>query len=367
MFRGIAPGLESVCFNELVRLGLHPHQQEQGGVTFHGGIREIYLANLWLRSANRILIRLGAFNARDFPTLYQRLLRLPWGRYIKPGTPCDVRAVSQRSRLIHTGRIVDVCRNAIAKALGTALPVTGSAQMILVRISEDRVEVSIDSSGDHLHRRGYRQARSAAPLRENLAAAALLACGYDGSMPLVDMMTGSGTFVIEAGLIARNRAPGLKRDFSFMLWPKYRDELWRQLLQEAKEGERPGPLGAIYGVDNNPRAITAARANLERADLGSVVELHEGKLQHLEPSGDRGLLVGNPPYGTRLGGSADLRPFYHDIEHLCGTVFAHWTCALLCPEAVAAQLKKLKLNPLLGFSHGGIRVSIYVKKPGKSP
>lgn len=361
------PGLETICFNELGRLGLKPQEPETGGVAFSGGIRELYLANLWVRSANRILVRLGVFSARDFPTLYQRLLRLPWGRYIKPGAVCDVRVASQRSRLSHTGRIAEVCREAISKALGATLTGTGPAQMVLLRISDDRVVISIDSSGEHLHRRGYRQLRSAAPLRENLAAAALLACGYDGSMPLVDMMTGSGTFVIEAGLIAANRPPGAQRDFSFMLWPKYREQLWRQLLIEAKDGERPRGHAAIYGVDTNPRAILAARANLARADLGPAVEINEGKLQDLEPPGDCGLLIGNPPYGARLGGSADLRSFYRDIVHLCGDVFPTWKCALLCPDSVATQMKKIKINPLLGFSHGGIRVFLYVKEPAKSP
>jgi len=361
------PGLETICYRELVGMGISPHEPITGGVSFCGGVREIYLANLWLRSANRILVRLGDFSARDFPTLYQRLVRLPWGRYVKPGTQCDVRAVSQRSRLSHTGRIVEVCREAITKALGSPPDLAGPVQIVLLRVSDDHAEVSIDSSGEHLHRRGYRQARSAAPLRENLAAAALLACGYDGSMPLVDMMSGSGTFVIEAGLIAANKPPGSGRNFSFMFWPKYREQLWRQLLLDAKKQERTGGYAAIKGVDNNPKAITSAHANLDRAGLGSEIEINYGKLQDLVPTGATGLLIGNPPYGARLGGSADLRPFYRDIEHLCGVTFADWICALLCPESVVGQMKKLKFNPLLGFSHGGIRVSLFVKEPGKSP
>ncbi len=109
----------------------------------------------------------------------------------------------------------------------------------------------------------------------------------------------------------------------------------------------------------------AARANLERADLGPDVDVNQGKLQNLVPSGDRGLLIGNPPYGARLGGGADLRPFYRDIEYLCGAVFARWRCALLCPEPVAAQMKSLTFKPLLSFSHGGIRVVLHVKEPGE--
>ncbi|MFO7812129.1 MAG: THUMP domain-containing protein [Pelovirga sp.] len=361
------PGLEAICFQELVKLGLFPHPPVTGGVGFSGEVRDIYKANLWLRSANRILVRLGTLTARDFPTLYQRLVRLPWGRYIKPGTACDVRAVSRRSRLSHTGRIAEVCREAISKALGSSVVEAGPTQLVLLRVNDDQIEISIDSSGEHLHRRGYRQARSAAPLRENLAAAALLTCGYDGSSPLVDMMTGSGTFVIEAGLIAANKAPGAGRDFAFMFWPKYREPLWQQLLLEAKKGERDDGYAPIKGVDNNPKALTAAHANLARAGLAAGIEICQGKLQDLVPSEATGLLIGNPPYGARLGGGADLRSFYRDIEYLCGEVFVDWKCALLCPAAVAGQLRKLKIVPLLGFSHGGIRVSLYVKEPGKSP
>ena len=179
------------------------------------------------------------------------------------------------------------------------------------------------------------------------------------------MMAGSGTFVIEAGLIAANKAPGAGRAFSFMLWPKYRKQLWHQLVLEAKKGECGG-YAAIKGVDNNPKAVTAARANLERAGLGAGIEVSYGKLQDLVPTGATGLLIGNPPYGGRLGGSADLRPFYREIEYLCSQVFASWKCALLCPAAVAGHIRKLKLNPLLGFSHGGIRVFLYVSEPGKT-
>ena len=362
-FAVTAPGLESVCSAELLRLGIAVDVMK-GGVGFSAGLRELYLANLWLRSANRILVRLGAVTARDFPALYQRLVRLPWGRFIKPGTRCDVRAVSYRSRLSHTGRIAEVCQQAISKALGSGPGSDERTQMVLLRIYDNRVEVSVDSSGDHLHRRGYRQARSAAPLRENLAAAALLACGYDGSLPLVDMMTGSGTFVIEAGLIAANKPPGADREFSFMLWPKYRVRLWQQLLDEARQGENREGRVSICGVDSNPKAIAAAQANLCRAGLGSNIDIRSGRLQELVPVEETGLLIGNPPYGARLGRHAALPQFYRDIEDLCGTTFAGWKCALVCPEAVAEKMTGLRLNPLLGFSHGGIRVSLYVKEPG---
>ncbi len=365
-FAVTTPGLEAICATELARLGIVTNEIK-GGVGFSGGVRELYLANLWLRSANRVLVRLGTVTARDFPTLYQRLVRLPWGRFIKPGTSCDVRAVSHRSRLSHTGRITEVCQQAISKALGRETMSNEGVQRVLLRLYDNHAEVSVDSSGDHLHRRGYRQARSAAPLRENLAAAALLACGYDGSMPLVDMMTGSGTFVIEAGLIAGNRAPGVDREFSFMLWPKYRAQLWQQLVQEARKGESSKEGAPIRGIDNNPKAIAAAQINLCRAGLAGNIGIDSGRLQELVPVDNTGLLIGNPPYGARLGRHAGLPQFYRDVESLCKEAFAGWRCALVCPEAVVKQMTGLRFHPLLSFSHGGIKVSLYVKEPGLSP
>ena len=362
-FAVTTPGLESVCAAELLQLGIES-DETRGGVGFSGGLRELYLANLWLRSVNRVLVRLGTVTARDFPALYQRLVRLPWGRFIKPGTRCDVRAVSFQSRLSHTGRIAEVCQQAISKALGTGTGSDERTQLVLLRFHDNRAEISVDSSGDHLHRRGYRQARSAAPLRENLAAAALLACDYDGSMPLIDMMTGSGTFAIEAGLIAARKPPGANREFSFMMWPKYRPRLWQQLLDGARKGERRDGYASICGVDSNPKAIVAARANLSRAGLESTIDIRSGRLQELVPMAETGLLIGNPPYGARLGRHAALPQFYRDIEYVCGTTFAGWKCALVCPEAVAEKMTGLRLNPLLGFSHGGIRVLLYVKEPG---
>ena len=366
-FAVTAPGLEAVCSSELARLGIAT-VETPGGVCFRGGLHELYLANLWLRSANRILVRMGTVTARDFPTLYQRLVRLPWGRFIKPGIRCDVRAVSLRSRLVHTGRIADVCREAIDKALGQSEALSGTTeQLVLLRVHDNQVDVSIDSSGEHLHRRGYRQARSAAPLRENLAAAVLLASGYDGSLPLIDMMAGSGTFVIEAGLIAANRPPGIDREFSFMMWPKYRPRLWQQLCDEAVQSQRREGIAPIYGVDNNPKAIAAAQANLDRAKPGAPIDIAAGRLQDLQPPAATGLLIGNPPYGARLGRHAGLAQFYREIEHLFTVPFANWKCALVCPESVVEKMTRIRLDPVLGFSHGGIRVFLFIKEPGKSP
>lgn len=360
----VAPGLEKLCAGEMSAIGLQPAGDQRGGIEFQGGLRELYLANLRLRTASRILVRLGDVSARDFPTLYQRLSRLPWGRFIKPGTACNIRAASYRSRLSHTGRVAETCRKAITNALGAAENKSEEKQKVFLRIEADQCQVSIDGSGELLHRRGYRASRVAAPLRETLAAGCLLALGYDGSQALVDAMTGSGTFAIEAALIALQRAPGVKRKFAFMDWPKYRPGLWQQLLLEAQREEQSGLTAPIIAVDNNPKAIVAAEQNLAAAGLGGVVQLNYSPMQRLSPPAPTGLILCNPPYGERLGRDAALQALYHDLGQLYAGAFAGWLGAIVCPETPLVQTAGLQLVRQLRFSNGGIPVSL-LEKSGK--
>ncbi|MDX2495943.1 MAG: class I SAM-dependent RNA methyltransferase [Desulfuromusa sp.] len=356
-----APGFENICARELADLGIQPTNTIRGGVEFEGGLQELYLANLWLRSASRILVRLGGVAARDFPILFQRLSRLPWGRFVKSGSAYEIRVASRGSRLNHTGRIAEVCEAAMTKVLGEKRGTIGSVQKIYLRMNDDRCQVSIDSSGEHLHRRGYRQARVAAPLRETLAAGCLLACEYDGSSPLLDMMTGSGTFSIEAALIALHRAPGKGRDFAFMNWPKYRPGLWRQLLIEAQREEKSTLPSHIIALDNNPKAIAAVQQNLEKIGLDGLIQLSCGNMQQLQPQFPSGLMICNPPYGERLGKNASLKSLYHDLDRLYGNTFADWQGAIICPESELIKSTSTSFAPLLRFSNGGIKVALLKK------
>ncbi|MDA3903942.1 MAG: class I SAM-dependent RNA methyltransferase [Desulfuromusa sp.] len=356
-----APGLENICAKELINLGIQPINIIRGGVEFEGGLQELYLANLWLRSASRILVRLGEVAARDFPILFQRLARLPWGRFVKPGQAYEIRVVSRGSRLIHTGRIAEVCEAAMTKVLGEKNGESELRQKIFLRMNDNRCQVSIDSSGENLHRRGYRQARVAAPLRETLAAGCLLACNYDGSSPLLDMMTGSGTFAIEAALIALHRAPGMARDFAFMNWPKYRSGLWQQLLIEAKREEKSTIPAPILAVDNNPKAIAAVQKNLEEIGLDGLIQLSCGNMQQLQPQFPNGLMICNPPYGERLGKNASLKSLYHDLGRVYGETFADWQGVIICPESELIKTTGISFSPLLRFANGGIKVALLEK------
>jgi putative N6-adenine-specific DNA methylase len=355
------PGFEKICARELSDLGIQPLKLIRGGVDFEGGLRELYLASLWLRSASRILVRLGEVSARDFPTLFQRLSRLPWGRFIRPGSGCEVRVSTHASRLVHSGRIAETCKEAIGKALGEPGTERNTGTRVFIRLDENCCQVSIDSSGEHLHRRGYRQATVRAPLRETLAAGCLLACNYDGSLPLIDLMTGSGTFAIEAALIALRRAPGKDRPFAFMDWPKYRPGLWQQLQVEAQRQELSSLPETIHAVDNNPKAISAVRMNLDTLGLDGMIQHYCSDMQQLVSPSETGLLICNPPYGERLGKNAALTALYHDLGMIYGTRFAGWQGGIVCPDTELVKAAGIHLTSLVRFSNGGLKVALLKK------
>ncbi len=349
------PGAEGLCATELKALGIEAKAQA-GGVAFEAIARELYRANLWSRVASRVLVRLGEFKCRDFPTLYKQLLKLPWGRFISPGQACGVRVSCQTSRLTHSGRISETVIAALEKTLGEASAASATEQLIFIRIENDLCMVSIDSSGELLHRRGYRKAMVAAPLRENLAAAILLKLGYDGSQVLVDAMTGSGTFAIEAALIAAGTAPGRLRKFSFMDWPRYRPNVWALCLQES-QGQADAAV-AILALDSDPLALAAARKNAVAAAVDTRIQFEEGLMEELQAPAATGILVMNPPYGERLGDVERLRPMYADFGKLCRGAFRGWTIGWILAQRKFESEVRIGCRRLWSFSNGGIKVDI---------
>ena len=362
LFAVVSPGLEAACASELTGLGFDEVQVVPGGVEFSGGLREIYLANLWLRSAGRVLVRFGEIRCRDFPTLYQKALRLPWGRYLKTETRLQVRVVSRQSRLQHTGRIAETLQQAVDRALGrTAMAEDPAAthQLLIARLEDDCCHLSLDSSGELLHRRGYREDVGPAPMRETLAAGILQLLGWDGSTSLVDPMCGSGTFPIEGALLAEGRPPGRNRLFSFMAWPRYRPGLWQVLVEEA-ERTRKARSPLIVGSDRDGQVLAAARRNAERAEVGSRLHFREVDLADLAGFDKPGLVLCNPPYGARLGSNKDLVPLYRRIGQVYQNVFAGWRGALICPDPHLAAATGLPLRQSALLNNGGIRVGLWV-------
>jgi len=231
-------------------------------------------------------------------------------------------------------------------------------QRILVRLEEDRLTLSLDTTGEHLHRRGYRQATAKAPLRENLAAGLLLAAGYDGERPLVDPMCGSGTLAIEAALIARRLPPGGNRSFLFERWPSFRASTWTHLKKRAMEEARPAAPAAIVARDTHGGALRAAEANAERAGVSRDLVLEQADFFHASPPEGTGWVVMNPPYGLRVGESEDIRALYRRIGGRLRSAYAGWDFALLVPEARLIEVLGLPAEPPLWIPHGGLKVAV---------
>jgi putative N6-adenine-specific DNA methylase len=360
-FAVVAPGLEEVCAAELRALGMAEVRTVGGGVDFEGHRRDLYRANLWLRTASRVLVRIAEARCTSFPELFQKSVRLPWGKFLRPGAPYQVRVSSQRSRLMHTDRIATTVAEGVARALGSSVPVEEEgAQRIQVRLQDDRATFSVDSSGELLHRRGYRQETGHAPLRETLAAGMLMLLDWHGQEPLLDPMCGSGTLLIEGGLLATGQPPGAQRTFAFMDWPRYRPGLWQALLAEAARDRRP--LGAfLQGSDHSDAALAAARRNAERSGLADI-DWQLRELAFLPSMAGSGLLVCNPPYGERLGAGSDLRPLYRQLGQICRRSLPGWRVAILSPDERLVRTTGLPMRRIAALNNGGIAVALYTSE-----
>ncbi len=245
-----APGLEHLTAAELRDVGAAVNATEPGGVSFEAAPGILYAANLHVRTASRIVVRIAQFHATSFADLEKQARRVAWARWVPAGGAVHFRVTSRKSRLYHQDAVAERLERAVLAAFPGARAVRAPSdadaldddvtslpgvQRFLVRIVDDELTLSVDSSGALLHRRGYRQASAKAPLRETLAAAMLLALRWDGSRPLVDPLCGSGTIPIEAALLARRIPPGWRRRFAFERWPEFKPSVWEYVRGEAEK------------------------------------------------------------------------------------------------------------------------------------
>ena len=374
------PGLEPFLRQELSGLGIRlpeaPTQdseapsggEEAGGIAFESAFSDMMRANLHLRTANRILVRLGDFYAGTFSELRARAAKLPWEQYIKPGQSVALRVTCHRSKLYHSNGVAERVAGAIEDRLGKAVAVVKYdenlnpvPQLVVVRLLLDQCEISLDTSGALLHRRGYRLETAKAPLRETLAAALLLASAWDGQSPLLDPFCGSGTIPIEAALMAGRIAPGKQRHFAFMGWPSYDPRLWNAMVQEAVAAERPAP-GIIRGSDRDAGAVRIAQANATRAGVLERLELSCRAFSAVERLPNPGWMVTNPPYGVRVSAAKDLRSLYAQLGNVLRAGFSGWQVGVLCSDRVLAGQTQLGFDEPLRLSNGGIPVGLYRAK-----
>ncbi len=388
-----APGLAPLAAAELAALGEAP-VAEEGGVSWTGDAESLCRANLWLRTASRVVVRAARFRARTFYELERHARRIRWERFLAPGNGVRFRVTCRKSRLYHSDAVAQRLAAAIEHRLKAASAYstreadddaegadTERDQLFVVRIAHDECTVSADSSGALLHRRGYRQAVGKAPLRETLAAALLAAAGWRGETPLVDPFCGSGTIAIEAALLARRIPPGIDRQFACLEWPGFPRGGFARLLDAARPQILPRSPVPIRGSDRDAGVIDAARANAERAGVAGDVEFAVRAVSSIEPpEGAAGLVATNPPYGVRVGGAAggggggggggerhEVRNLYAQLGNVLRRRCPGWRLALYSPDARLTRQVGFPMDTVLRTRNGGIPVQVDVGEVTGNP
>jgi len=303
-------GLEAIVARELKSLGYEPKIIQSGRILFAGDESDICRTNLWLRSADRVLLRLDTFEARDFGRLFDRTHALPWENWIAVDAEFPVTGRSVKSQLSSVPACQKIVKKAIVERLKWAYGVewfaeTGPKYSIEVALLDDQAMLTIDTSGRGLHKRGYRPLTGRAPLKETLAAAMILLSVWRPERPLIDPFCGSGTIPIEAALIGRRMAPGLGRTFAAEAWPRVPAALWEAARQQASEAARPNLPARIIGTDVDDSVLGLARFHAEKAGVAADIHFQQKTFAELSSSRPYGCVICNPPYGERLGQSTD--------------------------------------------------------------
>ncbi|HZG37158.1 MAG TPA: THUMP domain-containing protein [Nodosilinea sp.] len=335
-FATVARGLEALAAAELDKLGAQQIEPGFCGVAFEGDLALLYRVNLWSRLAFRVLVKLGECPCHDAEDLYQGIQSIDWRPYLTPDLTFAVDATGKNRSLNHSHFTALQVKNAVVDQQRqhwgdrSTIDTQHPEVRLNVHIQDDTATVSLDSSGSSLHRRGYRPAVGAAPLKESLAAALVKLTDWPGDVPLLDPLCGSGTLPLEASMAALNIAPGIFREeFGFQTWPDFDGDLWDGLWQEA-EAARQESLGTwVGGCDRDPDIIHQAHLNAQRCDLAEQVHFWATDLADLEAPADSGYLLCNPPYGERLGAEEDLGAFYKLLGDVLKQRFKGWTAFVL--------------------------------------
>ena len=365
-FAIVAPGLEQLAAGELARLGVAAERQVTGGLSFRATTRQLYTANLQLRTVSRVVTRVARFRATAFWELEKQAGKLAWGDWIGAGRELEFSVSSHKSKLYHQRGIAERLFEAAAQRVAGVRQASGeSAQLVLARLEHDEVVISLDSSGDLLHQRGYRLATAKAPLRETLAAAMLLGAGWDGSAPLIDPFCGSGTILIEAALIARRIPPGRQRGFAFERWPGFEPAIWNKVKAAAADSMLAAAPKPILGSDRDAGAIAAAEANAERATVSADIQFVCQALSRVEFPAGPGWLITNPPYGVRVGEATRLRDLYARLGQIASRS-PKWSAGLLVSDMRLARHSGLEFDEIWRSRNGGIPVRFVVAGEGVS-
>jgi putative N6-adenine-specific DNA methylase len=311
-------GLEAVVARELKELGYEGVRVENGRVIFPGTVADICRTNLWLRTADRVLVKMGEFEARTFDELFEGTKALDWPDWIPGDGEFPVEGRSQKSQLSS----VPACQGIVKKAIVEKMkeryhtewfPEDGGRYVIEVSLQSDIAMLTLDTTGPSLHKRGYRKLVTEAPLKETMAAAIIQLSRWRPHRPLYDPFCGSGTFAVEAALIGWNIAPGLRRSFNSEAWPIIGQDAWETAREEAYDAVKDDIPLQIAGSDIDPKAIEVAEASAKSAGLGKEITFRTLPVAKANPEGEYGVMVTNPPYGERLGDAKEAEKVLREL------------------------------------------------------
>jgi 23S rRNA G2445 N2-methylase RlmL len=314
-------GLEALVKRELIALGYEPHVDQPGRVCFDGDWSAVCRANLWLRTADRVLVEVLKYSAPDFEALFETVKAFDWSAYLPVDAQFPVNAKSRQSMLTSIPAVQRSVKKAIVESLqrthGTAqLPETGSSFPIEVALLNDTATITLDTTGASLHKRGYRKLNAEAPLKETLAAALVDLSVWHPDRLLIDPFCGSGTIPIEAAMIGMNIAPGLHREFASDQWSVIPKALWSDAKQEARDLIRPDKTLQIIGSDRDAKVLDLARFHAEKAGVAAQVQFEHCDFYELTSGVEYGCIVTNPPYGERLEDEEAVRELYLGIPRV---------------------------------------------------
>jgi putative N6-adenine-specific DNA methylase len=355
------PGLEDMLLAEVREQGFKKPKIISGGVLIQGGWPEVWRANLVLRGASKVLARIGEFRAQNLKELEKNAADFPWAEYLRVGCAIKVDVTTnKRNGIYHSGAAEERLERAIAEAVNGVISSDRAKAEVLIkaRIVKNIVQLSVDTSGVALHKRGYKQALGKAPLRETIAAMTLRACGYKRIEPLLDPMCGSGTYLIEASEMAANLMAGRGREFAFEKLVSYDADAVNKFKTDWFT--RTPPIH-FYGFDQNGTVINAAKENTARAGVSEACHFKAQPLSKLtRPEGPPGLVIVNPPYGTRIGNKKALYALHRQFGDIMRAEFTGWRVGLVTSDDGLAQATNLNWSHTSApIPHGGLKIRLY--------
>ncbi|PSL21277.1 THUMP domain-containing class I SAM-dependent RNA methyltransferase [Shimia abyssi] len=356
-----SPGLEKALVEEVREAGFAKPKMMPGGVRFRGNWHDVWRANLELRGAVKVLARIGSFSAMSLGALEKRARDFDWGQFLRRDIPVKVEVTTQKSKIYHQGAAAERIEKILREDVGMAID-PDAAVVLKARIDDNLVTLSIDTSGESLHKRGHKAAVAKAPMRETMAALFLRQMGFDGSQTVFDPMCGSGTFVIEAAEIAAGLRPGRSRTFAFEHLATFDADVWATMRQVSA---LTAPACQFFGADRDAGAVTSSRANATRAGVADFTDFSQGKAEEIAPpTAAPGIVIVNPPYGSRISNKGHLYGLHSGLGMALKARFSGWRVGIVTTEAGLARATGLPLlEPGPSVSHGGLRVRLFQTDP----